>query len=128
MLRRLLAPLLLVAACNAADPTLRVTPASGKQSGGEVVRIEGDGFADGGPVLVYLGGKAVKGVVIESPWLIRFTTPQSEEVGAMDVLLRFADGREARLEGGFTYEKQEGIVLQPRIGGGAPSSQPPPTP
>ncbi len=96
------------------------------QGGGEVVRIEGDGLADGGPVLVYLGGKSVKGVVIESPWMIRFTTPQSEEVGPMDLLLRFSDGREERLVGAFTYEKQEGIVLQPRIGGGAPSSQPPP--
>lgn len=106
-----------LAACKA-DPTLRVTPQIGRQGGGESLSIEGDDLASHGAVMVYIGGRSAKGIVVESPWLVRVVSPQSEDVGPKDVTLRFADGEVRTIEGGFTYETQTGIVLQPKIGGG----------
>lgn len=104
--------------CSSPDPTLRLSPNAGKQGGGASVTIEGDDFTGHGSLVVYFGSRAAKGVVVESPWKLRVTTPQSEEVGTVDLLLRFGDGTEQRLEGAYTYEEQPGLVLQPRIGGG----------
>lgn len=115
---------LLVASCGAPDPTLRLSPASGKQGGGTEITLEGADFTGHGALVVYFGTRAAKGVVIESPWMVRVTTPQSEEVGSVDVRLRFGDGVEQVLEGGYTYEEQPGLVLQPRIGGGGPPASP----
>lgn len=109
---------LLMAGCGAADPNLRLSPAKVRQGGGQSILIEGDDFTGHGPLVVYFGGRAAKGVVIESPWVVRVMAPQSEKTGTVDVLLRFGDGTEHSLEAGFEYEEQPGIVLQPRIGGG----------
>jgi hypothetical protein len=106
-----------MAGCGAPDPNLRLSPATVRQGGGQSILIEGDDFSGHGPLLVYFGGRAGKGVVIESPWAVRVTAPQSETTGAVDILLRFGDGTEQTLEAGFVYEEQPGIVLQPRIGG-----------
>ncbi len=111
---------LLLAGCGSPDPSLRMSPATVRQGGGQSVLIEGDDFTGHGPLVVYFGTRAAKGVVIESPWAVRVIAPQSEQTGSVDVLLRFGDGTEQRLESGFEYEEQPGIVLQPRIGGGAP--------
>ncbi|MGH1347286.1 MAG: IPT/TIG domain-containing protein [Nannocystales bacterium] len=118
--RACLAVGLLIAGCAAPDPNLRVSPAKARQGGGQSILIEGDDFTGHGPLVVYFGSRAAKGVVIESPWAIRVVAPQSERTGSVDVLLRFGDGSEQSLESGFEYEEQPGIVLQPRIGGGAP--------
>ncbi|MBV1857108.1 MAG: IPT/TIG domain-containing protein [Nannocystaceae bacterium] len=111
---------LLVAGCGAPDSNLRMSPAAVRQGGGQSILIEGDDFTGHGPLVVYFGGRAAKGVVIESPWLVSVKAPQSERTGAVDVLLRFGDGTEQSLDSGFEYEEQPGIVLQPRIGGRAP--------
>lgn len=112
---------LLMVGCGAPDPNLRMSPAKVRQGGGQSILIEGDDFTGHGPLVVYFGTRAGKGVVIESPWAIRVMAPQSEQTGPVDVLLRFGDGTEQSLESGFEYEAQPGIVLQPRIGGGAPA-------
>lgn len=114
---------LLIAGCAAPDPNLRLSPAKVRQGGGQSILIEGDDFTGHGPLVVYFGKRAGKGVVIESPWVVRVMAPESEQIGVVDVLLRFGDGTEHSLGSGFEYEEQPGIVLQPRIGGGAP---PPP--
>ncbi len=102
--------------CGQPGGGLRVTPHAAKQGGGEELRIEGSDFTGHGPLVVYLGDRAAKGVVIESPWLVRVVTPQSETLGPQAVRLRFGDGTEQVLEDGFTFEEQVGIVLQKRIG------------
>lgn len=107
-----------LASCAAPDSTLRVHPQAGTQAGGQALRIEGADFLGHGALVVYLGGRAAKGVVIESPTLVRVTTPESDTTGPVDVVLRFGDGTEQTLEQGFAFEEQPGFVLSPRIGGG----------
>ena len=124
MLRRCALPAVLsvLACCAVPDSTLRVTPETGTQAGGQVLRIEGSDFMGHGALVVYLGGRAAKGVVIESPTLVRVTTPESETIGAVDVVLRFGDGTEQTLEQGFAFDEQPGFVISPRIGGGGTPS------
>src|SRR5690606_28097527 len=112
----LLAGACLAMGCGAERP-LTLTPPRGGQVGGQVVRIEGEGFTGHGPVSVYFGVRAAKAVVIESPWLITVLTPQHEQPGVVDVLLRFGDGTERQLPQAYTYDEQPGIVLRPEIGG-----------
>ncbi len=104
------------AGCGQPGGPLRVTPATAQQGGGESLRNEGADFTGHGPLVVYLGERAAKGVVIESPWLVRVVTPQSETTGPVDVRLRFGDGTEQTLEQGLTFEEQPGIILRKRIG------------
>lgn len=108
---------LLAVGCAADAHPLRLAPSRGSQAGGEVVRIEGEGFTDHGPVSVYFGPVHAKAVVIHSPWLITVLTPQHEEPGVVDVLVRFGDGEELELPEAYTYEEQVGIVLHPELGG-----------
>lgn len=106
----------LVAACSTEHP-LELTPPRGGQVGGQAVRIEGEGFTEHGPVSVYFGERGAKGVVVHSPWLITVLSPQRDESGVVDVLLRFGDGTELSLPQAFTYDEQPGIMLRPEIGG-----------
>lgn len=112
------APLLLTClgtGCSAEHP-LQLAPPRGGQAGGEAVRIDGEGFTDHGPVSVYFGVQAAKAVVIASPWLITVLTPQRDEPGVVDVVLRFGDGEVLTLPEAYTYEEQVGIVLKPELG------------
>lgn len=120
MLRRVALPAVLsvLASCSAPDSALRVSPEAGTQAGGQVVRIQGADFLGHGALVVYLGGRAAKGVIIESPTLVQITTPESETVGPVDLVLRFSDGTEQKLEQGFAFEEQPGFIISPRIGGG----------
>jgi hypothetical protein len=106
----------LLACEGPAEP--RLEPPSGRQGGGEHVRIVGRNFAGRGPVVVYVGTRAAKGVVIESDELITVVTPQSEALGPVPVRLEFRDGTTFDLVDGFTYVEQPGIVLQPEVGFG----------
>jgi hypothetical protein len=99
------------------DHPLALSPPRGGQSGGQAIRIEGEDFCDHGPVSVYFGVRSAKGVVVQSPWLITAITPQTEQPGTVDVLLRFGDGTELTVPQAFTYSEQPGIVLRPEIGG-----------
>jgi hypothetical protein len=113
----LLASLLMVAACGG-EARLRVVPDHGRQSGGQGLRIEGHDFVGHGAPVVYLDDRAAKMVVVESDRLITVTTPQTDDPRTVDVLIRFEDGTEHLLPAAFTYEEEQGIVLQPEIGGG----------
>ncbi len=106
----------LTGSCSSEHP-LTLTPSRGGQIGGQAVRIEGEGFTEHGPVSVYFGDRGAKAVVIHSPWLITVLSPQREEPGTVDVLLRFGDSTELTLPQAFTYDAQPGIVLRPQIGG-----------
>lgn len=92
-------------------------PARGGQGGGDTLRIEGADFVGHGALTVYVGNRAAKMVVIEGPRLVTVVTPQSPQPQTVDVKMVFQDGTELSIEGGFEYQEQEGIVLQPEIGG-----------
>ena len=97
---------------------MRVSPDHGRQSGGETVRIEGDDFVGHGAPVVYIGERAAKMVVVESARLITAITPQTDDPRTVEVLVQFEDGTELAIPDAFTYEAEQGIVLQPEIGGG----------
>lgn len=108
---------LVVTGCAPDDEELRVVPARGGQGGGDTLRIEGSGFVGHGALTVYVGNRAAKMVVIEGPRLVTVVTPQSSRPEIVDVKMLFQDGTELLIEDGFEYEEQEGIVLQPELGG-----------
>lgn len=87
-------------------------PAQGRTSGGDLVRIEGEGFVERGPPVVYFGAKAAKAVVVESSTLITVLSPQADATGVVDVEIRFADGTTEQRPGAFTYAEQA-LVLRP---------------
>jgi hypothetical protein len=107
----------LAAACGG-DVSLRVVPDHGGQGGGDTLRIEGGDFAGHGAPIVYLDDRAAKMVIVESRSLITVMTPQTDDPRTVDVVIRFEDGTEHTLPASFTYEEEQGIVLQPEIGGG----------
>lgn len=111
MTRRLTLLATLALAC-AGDSTPRVAPTTGAQAGGDAIRIEGSDFAGHGAAVVYIGNRAAKNVVIEGPRLITVMTPQTDELGAVDVHVQFEDGTELTLPSAFTFEQQSQIVLQ----------------
>jgi hypothetical protein len=87
-----------------------VAPERGRASGGDAVRISGDGFTEHGPPVVYFGPRAAKAVVVESRWLITALAPQADGPGVVDVAIHFADGTVVDA-GAFTYDDQ-GLVLR----------------
>jgi hypothetical protein len=101
----------------ASEAPVHVAPDTGSQAGGEAIRIEGGDFVGHGPPIVYIGARAAKAVVVESRWLITAVTPQSEDPRAVDVRVLFEDGTAIEIPAGFTYIEQEGLVLQPNVGG-----------
>ncbi len=117
-MRTSIAALLLALAtgCASDSGTPRVFPSEGRQSGGETLRIEGSDFVGHGSLVVYVGNRAAKQVVVESPQLITVLTPQSETIGVVDVVVAFDDGTKVELPASFTFHEEEGIVLQPKIG------------
>lgn len=99
----------LIAACADAPG---VEPARGRGSGGEPLRIVGEGFLDHGAPVVYVGPQAAKAVVVESDRLITVVTPEADAPGLVDVAIHFADGEIMTFAGAFTYEDR-GVVLRP---------------
>ena len=89
------------ASCGA--PRSGVSPASGVFRGGDALRIEGEGFRQHGPPVIYVCNRPALGVVIESDRLIRVTTPRAEAAGACTVRIEFADGVGIDA-GSFTYD------------------------
>lgn len=78
-----------------------VTPAKGSTNGGTAVTLSGANFAAGATVT--FGGVAASNVSVASASSITVTTP-AHAAGAVDVVVRNADGQVATLTGAFTYE------------------------
>jgi|LNFM01.1.fsa_nt_gb hypothetical protein len=109
-LRRTSALVLWIVGCA---PAPGVTPAAGRGSGGEPLRIIGAGFRSHGAPVVYVGPKAAKAVVVESDQLITVLTPEADGPGLFDVSVRFSDGEVVEYPAAFTYGDRA-VVLQPR--------------
>lgn len=99
----------LLGAC--ADPP-GVSPARGRASGGEPLRIVGEGFLQHGAPVVYVGAQAAKAIVVESDRLITIVTPECDAAGVVDVSIHFADGEITTFAGAFTCDDR-GVVLRP---------------
>ena len=115
-MRRLLvlAGVLLVA-CGGGQG-LRVVPGEVGQGGGVALRIEGDDFVGHGPAAVYVGTQGAKAIVVESRWLITAVSPPTEELGAVDVQISFADGTSMTASQAVTIVEGDGVVLRPGLG------------
>ncbi len=100
-----------------APPTISgVSPTSGPEGGGTAVTITGSGFSAGATVT--FGGTAGTNVVVSSATTITVSTP-AHAPGAVDVVVRNADGQGATVAGAFIY------IAAPHITSIFPSSGPP---
>lgn len=96
------AALAILSACDSAAPP-RVSPTEGVFRGGEVLRVEGSGFAGHGPLTIYVCRRSAKAPVIESDRLITLKTPRADQAGSCDLRLEFGDGHIVVIPGAFTY-------------------------
>src|SRR5688500_6455939 len=84
---------LLALGCGRQEPRLdALVPAQGDAGGGTRVRLEGAGFVDRDPVVVYFGLRSARAVTIVDDRLITVVTPEAEAFGPTDVRIDFADG------------------------------------
>lgn len=74
------------------------------------MRLEGAGFVDRGPLVVYFGMRSARAVVVESDSLITVTAPEGEVVGAVDVKVMFADGTVFDRPAAFAYTSETGVL------------------
>lgn len=88
-----------------------VAPSQGRVSGGDAVRIVGEGFLRHGAPVAYVGPRAAKGIVIESDRSMLLMTPEADGPGVVDVAVHFADGTILDWPGAFEYEAR-GVVLR----------------
>ena len=96
---------------------MRVVPDRVTRGGGTALRIEGDDFAGHGPAAVYVGTRSAKAIIVESRWLIRAVSGETDELGPVDVQISFSDGTSHVIEQAVTIEEETGVVLRP---GGKP--------
>ncbi len=100
----------------AAAPTLTgVAPSSGPSTGGTVVSLSGSGYTNG--TTVSFGGVAATSVQFGSASTLTATTP-AHAAGAVDVVVRNADGQTATLGAAFTFTQ----AAAPAVTGVAPAS------
>lgn len=92
---------------------LHLEPAEGDGDGGQSVRIVGSDFLGHGPLVVYVGMRSARAVVVEDEQHITVKTPEAEGFGLVDVRLEFADGTSHTLPQAFTYRQVEGKPLRP---------------
>ncbi|MBK7824008.1 IPT/TIG domain-containing protein [Nannocystis sp.] len=97
--------------CSPEAPRLdAIRPLSGDAAGGTTVRLEGAGFVDHGPLVVYFGLRSARAVVIVDDRLITVVTPEAEALGPSDVKVVFADGTELGLPRGYDYTSADGTL------------------
>lgn len=87
-----------------------IEPDVGRASGGQILRIAGHDFASHGGVVVYVGPRAAKAVVVESDELITAMTPEADAPGVVDIELRFGDGTIVAYPQAFRYDDRAVIV------------------
>jgi hypothetical protein len=96
--------LLVLAGCSEELKVREIVPKIGVTSGGEPVEIIGSGFHTGMGISVYLGSKKADNVAINGKNKLTFSTPASPTgPSTVDVLIRFDNGEEFRMEQAFTY-------------------------
>lgn len=107
--------------CGAKEAKLtgEIMPASGVLSGGEPVKIFGEGFKSDMGVEVFFGNKKSPEVLVEGEQYIVATTPTSDKTQIVDIRIRMDDGREFRLRKAFRYVEQNRIdIIEGFVGAG----------
>ncbi|HEY4223237.1 MAG TPA: IPT/TIG domain-containing protein, partial [Myxococcota bacterium] len=94
-----------------------VSPASGAIDGGDVVEIDGSGFADG--ATVSFGGSSATEVSVDSATVLHARTPGTDAARSVRVVVVNVDGQAASLADGFSY-----FVPPPHIDSALPPQAP----
>lgn len=83
-----------VPACKSKSLECQLAQQTGTLKGGNKIAIIGEDFLNHGPVVVYIGQLAAKGVVIHQQDLITVRVPKAtvSESAEVEVRLAFADG------------------------------------
>lgn len=100
-----------LAACGPKD--IHVEPSAGDGDGGQAVTIVGSDFLGHGPVVVYLGLRSARAVVIEDDRHISAITPEAEAFAPVDVRLEFSDGTVHTLPQAYRYVQVQNKPLKP---------------
>jgi len=106
------------AGCGGSQPTdvFDVNPRAGATQGGQPVKIMGQGFHTDIGYTVYFGLKKADNVTILDDHTLVAMTPQMEQPGDVDVMIRADDGPAWRLSKGtapaFRYEDMGGNVME----------------
>ena len=88
---------------NAELAILDIQPRSGSAQGNQVVTISGTGFRRDMGYSIYFGSQAAESMLVVNSEQIRVTTPQTEEGGSVDVLMRTDDGAAFRIAEAYTF-------------------------
>jgi uncharacterized protein (TIGR03382 family) len=94
-----------------------VSPSSGPSTGGTSVTLTGTGFGVGATVVI--GGTDATNVSVVNGTTVTATTP-AHAAGAVDVVVRNADGQSGTRAGGFTYN----LAPAPAVSAISPTSGP----
>lgn len=97
---------LAVAGCSSQPAVAKVMPDVGSVGGGDDIAIEGRGFEPG--LTVMFGRKPAK-VGSLKPDRIELKSPPSNQIGPVDIVLTFADGRTLVAKNAFKYQESKTI-------------------
>ena len=89
-----------------------VNPRAGATQGGQPVKIMGQGFQTDIGYTVYFGLKKADNVTIADEHTLVAMTPQMEQTGDVDVMIRADNGPAWRITKGFRYEDMSGNVME----------------
>ena len=108
------------AGCGGGEQTdiFDVNPRVGATQGAQPIKILGQGFQTDIGYTVYFGLKKADNVTILDEHTLVAMSPQMEEAGDVDVMIRADDGPAWRITKGFRYEDMGGNIME-GVGTGA---------
>jgi hypothetical protein len=83
---------------------LDVMPRVGSATGEQSVRIVGQHFRQDIGYTIYFGTKKTMSVTIRDPETIEVVTPQGNDVGNVDIMIRTDDGNAYRITDAFAFQ------------------------
>jgi hypothetical protein len=83
---------------------LDVMPRVGSASGEQSVRIVGQHFRQDIGYTIYFGTKKTMSVTIRDPETMEVVTPQGNDVGKVDIMIRTDDGNAYRITDAFAFQ------------------------
>lgn len=102
------------AGCGGGEQTdiFDINPRAGATQGAQPVKILGQGFQTDIGYTIYFGLKKADNVTILDDHTLVAMTPQTDQTGDVDVMIRADDGPAWRVTKGFRYEDMGGSVME----------------
>jgi hypothetical protein len=91
---------------------LNLEPRAGALQGNQPVRIQGANFRTDIGYTVYFGSKKSKQVTILDEGTLLVASPESQDTGAVDIIVAADDGPAWKIHEAFRYEDMAGSVVE----------------